>query len=876
MKLKDYQREDVIEPFEAYLTTLVSKKEDSDAYVEFQRSRGKSVLPQDWCREAWEELRRQRRIPVVRTDEGTQLSPDYISREDPLSRPIPNVCFRVPTGGGKTLLGAAAVQSLLTCYYRKQTGLVLWVVPSEAIYTQTWKALANRESGYRQMLERACGGRVKLLEKDDPFSAQDVANHLCVMLIMLQAGAVNVDARDKRKIFQDSGSYPSFFPEIDDAPKVTALLKELKHLETPSTADDDYRADQPMVRHSLVNVLRIVRPLVILDEGHKAYGQASFEFLSGFSPSFILELSATPNSGGERVSNVLVSVSGTALHREEMIRLPINVENIDRADWKHTLATGQQKLAELQKSATRLRGDTNTYIRPMMLIRVERTGKEQRDNSFVHAEDAREHLINVLGARPEEIRVKSAELDEIGDEELLADTCQVRYVITKDALREGWDCPFAYVLVVLSKTTARTALTQMIGRVLRQPYTRRTPISELNESYVFTFDQEVSEAVSGVRRGLESEGMGDLAEQVKGGTRGKSSLSRREKILRRKEWRGVRIFMPRVLAKDGSGKLRQFDYDRDLLSRMNWDSFSFSKRSSFTPEQKDALERTLSRVTVEDSQEGTNIREDLAVAKSSEGTDELDLVHLSRLLLDVVPNPWQCVRILSETLDELRNRGISEERIYVNRLLLVKTIRDDVREQLHAATEAEFRRMLSESEVTFRLEVSEDERLNWELAEILELDVADTDTVLRKKNGADLSRSLFERIYQRQLNVLEKGVAWYLDDHEAIKWWHRIAVQGEWHLQGWQRNRIYPDFLVCLDSADGKKLRFSVLESKGLHLKGNDDTAYKSRFFDLLTRHSASAVSAGEVKLGLKKAEVSFDLMLETDWQEKVEAAAKA
>ena len=92
----------------------------------------------------------------------------------------------------------------------------------------------------------------------------------------------------------------------------------------------------------------------------------------------------------------------------------------------------------------------------------------------------------------------------------------IKYIITKDALREGWDCPFAYVLTVLSKMTAKTAITQMIGRVLRQPHARLTQKPSLDECYVYTFDQDVMEAVAGVKQGLEEEGMGDVANAYSG------------------------------------------------------------------------------------------------------------------------------------------------------------------------------------------------------------------------------------------------------------------------------------------------------------------------------------------------------------------------
>ena len=112
-------------------------------------------------------------------------------------------------------------------------------------------------------------------------------------------------------------------------------------------------------------------------------------------------------------------------------------------------------------------------------------------------------------------------------------------------------------------------------------------------------------------------------------------------------------------------------------------------------------------------------------------------------------------------------------------------------------------------------------------------------------------KSLFEKIYQNGLNNLERDTAWYLDKQESVYWWHRIAVnQREYSLQGWQKQKVYPDLLVCVEQPNSGSYRFSILETKGEHLKGNDDTEYKRRLFELLTEHVKTAVDAGELTLG--------------------------
>lgn len=876
MKLKDYQI-GVLDQLSDYLTALAAKRQEATEFVEFQKSKGRDAKLGDYCREAWLDLESRGLLPTVRLPDDSESVPPYVPREDGRGRAIPNVCLKIPTGGGKTLLGTIAVDRINAEGFQTQTGLVLWVVPSEAIYAQTWRTLANREHPYRQMLERASGGRVKMLEKNDSFTKQDVESYLCVMLIMLQAGAVRTDAKEMRKMFRDTGRYPSFFPDVDDWTANTALLQDHPDLETNSDAEGSLQSGTLSVRQSLANVLRLTRPLVVIDEGHKAYSATALNFISSHNPRFILELSATPNPR-EHISNVLVNVTGTALKDEEMIKLPINLINEGRADWKHALATAEAKLDELNKAARTVQNNQGRYIRPIMLIRVERTGADQRDKHEIHADVVRQHLIEKLGVDKDEIRIKSASNDELSEVDknpayngrgLLSNKCPVRYIITKDALREGWDCPFAYVLVVLSKTTANTALTQMVGRVLRQPEAKLTGVAALDECYVFTHDQNVQEAVANVRRALEDEGMGDLAAGVKASGAGVVAGSKRVMQKRRKAFKGVRVFLPRVLSRHYKTRdWREFDYERDLLPRLPWESFEFTGRETFAPDSSSGVQRSEARVDVKDL--GKPAAQAAVVATANAANGEIDVASLARLLLDVVPNPWQGARIVEQAVASLRARNFSDGRIFANRLALVSEIKEDLKEQVNDAGEAEFRRMLAAGELSFSLVSSNDPVLNWELAQSLELDVFDADQVLTRQNGTPIDKSYLEPIYRKQVNGLEERVAWYLDGDDAVKWWHRLAVRQEWSLQGWQRGRVYPDFLACLDGDGSGVVRFTVLETKGLHLAGNADTGYKERLFKLLTQHSQTAVPAGELILEHGTQNIRFELLLENNWQQRI------
>ena len=315
---------------------------------------------------------------------------------------------------------------------------------------------------------------------------------------------------------------------------------------------------------------------------------------------------------------------------------------------------------------------------------------------------------------------------------------------------------------------------------------------------------------------------------------------------------------------------RQFDYERDLLSRLDWDSFSFRKVGEFEPDDQSSVKRTETKIDVEDLNGPPGGALPGLESFEDDVEPEIDFAALVRVLLDVIPNPWQGARMLEDALAVLRKRQFSEKRLFTNRLALIKAMKDDLKEQVSAAGEAEFRRMLAAGELSFKLVSSNDPVLNWALAETLELDVTDDDKQLLRKEGGKLERSFFEPVYQKQVNGLEKEVAWYLDEQKAVQWWHRIAVHQDWHLQGWQKQRVYPDFLASLhDKGDGK-LRFTVLETKGLHLAGNEDTEYKRRLFEVLTEFSKHAQAVGEVKIEMKQKHLRFELLLDKDWRVKL------
>ena len=733
---------------------------------------------------------------------------EYVSRTDEACRPIPHICFKVPTGGGKTLLAAAALQRL-----NRPTGLTLWVTPTRAIYEQTKMALRSREHPYRQMLELASSGRVKLLEKDDLFTRSDVANYMCIMLLMLPA-ANRQRGRDFLRMFRDSGRYPTLFPDSDDALGDGRLLQDYPDLERI--------AENGPVKHSLFNVFKMLRPVVILDEAHKAYGARNYaaneEFarsVSRIDPSMVIELSATPNRG---ISNLLVDITGVELKNEEMIKLPVQVTTFVNTDWHYTLAQAHDELERLQTESESLQMSGGQYIRPVAVVRVERTGREQRDGERVHAEDVREYLVQNLGVPAEAVRVKSSELDELAGEDLMSEFSPVRWIITRAALMEGWDCPFAYLLVMLDNTSAQRAITQLVGRVMRQPYARRTGWDALDQSYVYCWNTRVADAVSQVKQGLEEEGLTGLGEVV---TSNADEL-RRVTIQRRAEFRDKDIFLPLVLHREGSGWV-ELDYQQHILPGIEWDAIDTIDLPDSFP---DRAARQSATVDVGDALPIFHADRELFIDKT------LRIAWFARRLSDVVPNPWQASRIVRQLMDKLRAQGDTDEEIYDRRTYLASELREYVADALDKQGEQLFHRKLKEGAIRFDLETGQP---NFRMRESYEIPVSGEFSLLAGNDGRPIQISLFEPIYTQQFDSgLERSFARYLDEQKALQWWHRVAVRqkGDYYLRGWKQQRIWPDFVAMAGETEGN-LHVLIFETKGRHLEG-DDTDYKRRVLETL------------------------------------------
>lgn len=445
MELKKYQKR-VIADLTDYLAQLKEHSSLSGAFTAF-----------------WE----SRQIPVGR---------DGIAGYQNIIDGVPHVCYKVPTGGGKTFLACASVKPIFDALPLVRRRAVVWLVPSDAILTQTLAALKNPHHPYRQRLNSDFGGRVEVYSKDELLAGQNfspgtVAEQLSVMV--LSYDSFRSSRKDGRKAYQANGNL---------APFATAFG-------TPEQPIAD--ADET----ALFQVINQLNPVVIVDESHHATSTLSHEMLVNFNPAFILDLTATP----KKQSNIISYVDALALKNENMVKLPVIAYN--RSSQTEVITDAIDLRQSLEAAAAQQQERGGRYIRPIVLFQAQpKTGEDA--TSF---ERLREKLV-ATGIPADQIAIKTANINELKGVDLLSPDCEIRYIITVNALKEGWDCPFAYILASLANKTSQVDVEQILGRVLRQPHATRQRDPLLNMSYVLTSSNDFNATLNQIIKGLNNAG----------------------------------------------------------------------------------------------------------------------------------------------------------------------------------------------------------------------------------------------------------------------------------------------------------------------------------------------------------------------------------
>jgi type III restriction enzyme len=400
----------------------------------------------------------------------------------PYKNNIPNavhVCIKVPTAGGKTFIACNALHSIYSAFSPDIPKTVVWLVPWSNLLDQTVNNLSNPDHPYRQKLDSLFNHRVEVYEKKDllqgsNFNPTVVKEQLSI--IVMSFSSLRARNKEDRKVYQENGQLANFASQYQDK---THLMED-----TDDTA--------------LINVIRSMKPVLVVDESHNAESDLSVEMLKALNPSFILDLTATPKDN----SNIVSLVPAIELKKEHMVKLPVIVYN--HHDKNEVISSALHLQQKLELLAIEEEKKGGKYIRPIVLFQAQ--PRTDEDNTTF--DKLKKQLLEV-GIPEDQIKIKTAEKDELKGIDLSSKDCPVRYIITINALKEGWDCPFAYILASLADKSSAVDVEQILGRVLRQPYVMQHFEILLNLSYVLTASAKFNETLQNIIKGLQSSGFSE-------------------------------------------------------------------------------------------------------------------------------------------------------------------------------------------------------------------------------------------------------------------------------------------------------------------------------------------------------------------------------
>ena len=458
MQLKEYQHQ-TLRDLELYIETLNNSKSLTVAYSQYWAERGVSV---------------------------NGFSNNYLHPYINSVNGVPRVTLKVPTAGGKTFIACNAIKRIMD---KLQTGapnqVVAWFVPSDTILKQTLEKLQDVSHPYRQTIDALFSHRVVVVDKEAALMGQGISpvqmhDNLTIFVLSAQSFIETIRAKKdksseqlKPRAFRENGNF-------------------LEHTQYYTHPEQLINGADPT---ALIQVIAQQNPVVIVDESHNFKADLRVELLNNLSPRFILELTATPRDN----SNIISFVDAMQLKRENMVKLPVIVEN--RNTPKDVLVNAIRMRNSLEQHALEMEKQGGRYIRPIVLFQAQ----PKTDDDNITFDKIKANLVS-FGIPENQIKIKTANKDELKGLDLMSRGCEVRYIITVNALKEGWDCPFAYILATLANKTSRVDVEQILGRILRQPYTAQHQNPLLNLSYVFTSSNDFRDTVEKIILSLQKAG----------------------------------------------------------------------------------------------------------------------------------------------------------------------------------------------------------------------------------------------------------------------------------------------------------------------------------------------------------------------------------
>jgi superfamily II DNA or RNA helicase len=673
---------------------------------------------------------------------------------------VPFVCIKIPTGGGKTLVGCHAITEIMDAFLKEKMGrgIVMWFVPSEPIKSQTLRKFKDRQDIHRRSLDEYFDNNVKIFSNEEALTIrkEDIEHNLCIIISILDAFRKEKTLQKKYKVYQENGALINHFENVEES----RVLEK----------------DESGVIKSLANVVRLNNPLIVIDEGHRTKTELSINFLKDLNPSFVIEYTATPREE----SNILVEIHSSELKEEEMVKLPLVLES--HTQWQKAILQGVLRREELEKIAKK----EKEPIRPIALLQAQ---QEKEDENKITVSKIKEFLVKDRKIPEEEIAIKTSKTNELEGVDLFAKSCKIRYIITVNALAEGWDCSFAYLLISVANIGSKIAVEQIIGRIMRMPFAKRKEKEDLNRSYIFASARNFNEAASQIISGLESNGYS------------------KHDLINASEKNKTPYDIERRVKEDFAVPLMSYGNEELTFEDLIGEDFELHKQDAKFDFQVHYDNDGRAIIDIKkDDRWIRGAQQTLKLTYQDKNCSKKELVRwLDIRLRFTMLDKEDKVKFIEKAIDGIKGHTIQD--LSVNRYVLLEKLDEVINSILVDYSKKRFVKLLKEG----RIKVKEFENY----PEIITL--------------ASDSTQEFNKNYYSKIDKLNKEEETFvgrldLDTLPNIKFWIRNTEKKDrfFYLQGWRRNKFYPDFIALTSKGN-----ILALEWKGEDRVSNEDTRYK-------------------------------------------------
>ena len=676
---------------------------------------------------------------------------------------VPFICIKIPTGGGKTFVASHSICEIYDNFLKEKLGhgIIMWFVPSDAIQSQTLKKLKDRNDPHRAVLDEAFDNKVMVLSNEEALRIRksDVDDNICIIVSILDAFRKGKKIQNNYKVYQENGALIDHFQDIENS----------KVLEK----------DESGIINSLANVIRLNNPLIILDEGHRAKTSLSFEILKDLNPSFVIEYTATPRPE----SNVLVEVHSSELKDENMIKLPLVLQS--SVQWQESLEQGIIKREALENATKKEKG---TRIRPIALIQAE---QEKEDDKKITVGRIKEFLLKEIRGRikEEEIAIKTSKENELEGVDLFDKDCKIRYIITVNALAEGWDCSFAYILISVANIGSRVAVEQIIGRIMRLPFAKKLSDEDLNMSYVFASAKNFNEAAKEIISGLEGNG-----------------YSRLDLINAAESKKAYSFEAKRKINEDFAAPVISYENEELTFEDLIGKDFKLSEQNPKIDFQIFYDNSGRAIIDIKEGDKWFRVKQTfLKLTYEDKALSKKDLIQwLDKQLRFNMIDKEDKVKFLTKVIDGIKDYTLQE--LSINRYPLLDKLYSVIEEILVKYAKNNFDSAVRGGKISVKAfeKFPETITLGGEIPE-------------------EFNKNYYSKVDKLNREEKEFLERLDLDTLPNIKFWIRNRErQDPFFLQGWQRNKFYPDFIAVTQNNN-----IIALEWKGEHLLTNEDTKYK-------------------------------------------------